>query len=279
MTDGCGKTLGSGPGGLLLPGDLDERLEDPGDGDVAVGGSATEAGSGGNDEERDWSDIDRHAERVAEVLGAVVLRASEGLERRQMMHEERVEARLEDIGGAVFRLASVQKNEAMGAQRREAAINGIRAWLESTWDRYMKGADRAEEAFQEVGRKLDWLMDDSREFRRRVSPAGRAGTGLSAALLGGLISCALLVGLAVAVGLVDVRWAPHDGGVTGANTTQMGIRAGRPGEGAARDDAARFAEGARDLRGASPEVHPDVREMRIDLETPHPPGPAGGGGQ
>ena len=224
MTEEYGKTVGSGPGGIVLPGDLDEGPGDPGDGKF-------------RQEERVLSRLDQLAEM---------------LERRQVKHGERVVAGLEDIGRELSILASAQRVEALDAKGREAALHGIREWLESTWTRYMTGADRAEEAFQETGRKLDWLIDDSRELRRRVSPPGRAGTGFSAALLGGLISCALLAGLAVAGGLVEVRWMPHEGGVAGASMTER-----------------RFQAESRRYEGVLGDLHPDVVEMPLEPEV-HP---------
>ncbi len=189
MTERSGEPLGSGPYGLLIPGDLDDPLALP------EARKDEEAGM----EQRVLARLDELAEL---------------LERRQARHEARVVERLGRIGTEVSCLASRQRLEAVRANEREAVLHGIREWLESSWARYMQGADRAEAAFQEIGRKLDWVIDDSRELRRRVSPARREGGIVWAAMLSGLMSGALImVVVAVAAGLVDVSFGWKGNGV------------------------------------------------------------------
>lgn len=183
--------VGSGPDGIIVPRDL----EDP-DWFPEVGKEKE-----GRMEERILSRLDHVVELVA---------------RMERMSEERVVERVDTLGIRLSGVEAKLAHEASKGDARETILEGMRLWLESRWERYMKGSDRAEAAFEEVGRKLDRLSDDSWELRRRVSPAGRAGAGLSGAFLGGLISCALLAGLAVAGGLVEVRWAtPGDKPVAG----------------------------------------------------------------
>ena len=79
--------VGTGPGGLVVPGDLDDPLVDEasalGNGEDAVVDEAAAPGNGveprkpgpasrGNGEDRDWSEIDRHSERVIGVLRSVL---------------------------------------------------------------------------------------------------------------------------------------------------------------------------------------------------------------
>ena len=66
---------GTGEGGLVVPGDLDDSLVDEaaalGNGeDASNEGPAVPAGRG-NGEDRDWSEVDRHSDRVISVLGAL----------------------------------------------------------------------------------------------------------------------------------------------------------------------------------------------------------------
>ena len=147
-----------------------------------------------------------------------VLSSLDGLERRleesQSSRDGKIAGRLEAIGKIIDHLR----------REREGVLDEIVRSLVSSREQYVSGAERADDAFGDVGRKLDWLMDDSRELRRRVVPEGRAPSNLAAAFAGGAVTCVLLAGLAVGGGFVEVRWTPQVGQGTSASVVEGSIR-------------------------------------------------------
>ena len=108
--------VGTGLGGLVVPGDLDDSLVDEavalGNGEDSVvdeavvssdGGEVQDAApaSRGNGEDRDWRDIDRHADRVISVLGGLWKDSEQKAERTLgkllQQTEENFEGKLRDI--------------------------------------------------------------------------------------------------------------------------------------------------------------------------------------
>ena len=145
--------VGTSPGGLVIPGDLDDPLVEEasalgnGEDAVADGMSAgVETGRQGaslpedldesmvaptpapvNGEDRDWSEIDRHADRVVGTVGNMVLREIRALEKVLGKLLQRTEAN----AGAQFRDMKLHITGSVGVAGREQAAAAWRGPAEA----------------------------------------------------------------------------------------------------------------------------------------------------
>ena len=91
--------LGTGPGGLVVPGDLDDRMEEEaaalGNGEDVPEESVEEAAGKENGKDRDWSDIDRHSDLVIGVLDSLLLKSGQKLEETVGLLQKKTEERME----------------------------------------------------------------------------------------------------------------------------------------------------------------------------------------
>ncbi len=204
MTDDYGMTFGTGPGGLLVPGDLDDRIEEEGaalgnGADVAEGqevGPATR----GNGEDRDWTDIDRHADRVVATLGNVLLREFGKLERVLEKLQENTEA------DAAERRAEFQtvRDELLDVKVRLSLIRDVPEDLARKFDVEDVLSNQRHE-FGYLRECMAWQRGAATAGTLGTVPRSRRSAGGATALavsggIGGFLLCATL---AVAFGLVD----------------------------------------------------------------------------
>lgn len=136
--------VGTGPGGLVVPGDLDDRFEDEaaalGNGEDPVVAKGTASGNGGaaskevpveeNDgEARDWAPIDRHSDRVIGAMTKVWEDSEQKAERALGKLLQQVVADLE----GKFRDVKLFVEASVGLTGRETAAAAWRGPAEALW--------------------------------------------------------------------------------------------------------------------------------------------------
>ena len=177
----------------------------------------------------------------------------------------------DDLVRGVGVMRHKQEEEGWCAHSMATWMEGIADRLDSNREMFLGSSMRGREAFEETGRKLEWLLGDSREMRRRIAPAGGRGSGWALVVSGCLTGFLLAGVLLIAVGVLEMRSPVVDAQRAMAGVGAEGVLAPPPSAVEARREEF-LAEGPPTGLRVDPLRGPEARDDRFLRSLPDNPG-------